>query len=74
MWTGEQKAASVATRMSWMSEREMTRPDDIAYSMFGILDVAIEIWYGEYDNAFRRLQLTVIEESNDESFIAWEST
>ncbi|MCJ1457722.1 hypothetical protein MMC28_008091 [Mycoblastus sanguinarius] len=68
------KTASVATRMSWQSGRETTRPEDLAYSMFGIFDVGMDLRYGERDKAFRRLQEEIINRyPRDESILAWTS-
>lgn len=63
--------ASVAQKMSWASERQTTRTQDIAYSLVGLFDVNIPLLYGEGMNAFRRLQLEIIQQSDDESIFAW---
>ncbi|KAF2034029.1 HET-domain-containing protein [Setomelanomma holmii] len=36
----------VAERMSWVSTRQTTRPEDIAYCWFGIFDVQLPVLYG----------------------------
>ena len=63
---------SVAMRMSWASSRVCTRGEDVAYSLMGIFKVNMPLLYGEGKSvAFRRLQLEIINSSNDESIFAW---
>ncbi|KAL8724320.1 MAG: hypothetical protein Q9181_006879 [Wetmoreana brouardii] len=63
--------ASVAARMSWAAHRETTRPEDEAYCLMGLFDVNLPLLYGEGRKAFRRLQYSIIEHTNDESIFAW---
>lgn len=65
--------ASVAERMSWASGRMTSRLEDKAYCLLGIFDINIPLLYGEGEKAFRRLQMEIIKESNDESIFAWEA-
>ncbi|KAL8735489.1 MAG: hypothetical protein Q9181_002779 [Wetmoreana brouardii] len=65
------KRASIAAKMSWMSKRQTTRPEDIAYSLMGLFDVYMPLIYGEGANAFMRLQQEIVKSSNDESIFAW---
>lgn len=65
--------ASVATKMSWASQRETSRKEDVAYSLLGLFGVNMPLLYGEGTKAFHRLQLEIIKISNDESIFAWES-
>ncbi|KAL8959902.1 MAG: hypothetical protein Q9193_003308 [Seirophora villosa] len=65
------KQASVATRIGWMAGRTTFEIEDIAYSMLGLLDISIPIYYGEGVKAFTRLQRTLMENSSDESLFAW---
>ncbi|RYP00916.1 hypothetical protein DL765_010892 [Monosporascus sp. GIB2] len=47
---------SIESRMSWIKERNTTRKEDKAYSLFGIFDVCMPLLYGEgEDRAFERL-------------------
>ncbi|OJT12898.1 Vegetative incompatibility protein HET-E-1 [Trametes pubescens] len=63
---------SVAERMSWASRRETTRPEDMAYCLLGIFGVNMPPIYGEGEaGAFRRLQLEIIQRTNDRSILAW---
>lgn len=64
---------TVAQKMSWASRRQTTRIEDQAYSLLGIFDVHIPLLYGEGKRAFRRLQLEIINESNDSSLFAWQN-
>ena len=62
---------SVATKMSWASERKTSRVEDMAYSLLGIFDINMPLMYGEGKKAFMRLQLEIIRKSDDESIFAW---
>jgi hypothetical protein len=66
-------AACIAERMRWASQRDATRIEDKAYSMLGLFQVNLPLLYGEGYRAFRRLQIEIIKESNDESILAWMS-
>lgn len=57
--------------MSWASERETTRIEDIAYSLLGIFDVNMPLLYGEGNKAFVRLQEEIMKSSNDQTLFAW---
>lgn len=58
--------------MSWASQRQTTRSEDIAYCLLGIFDVNMALLYGEGGKkAFFRLQLEIIKSSNDDSIFAW---
>lgn len=65
---------SVATRMSWASQRRTTRLEDEAYCLLGIFGVNMPLLYGEGRLAFRRLQEEIILRSTDHSIFAWEHT
>jgi hypothetical protein len=67
------RRASIAQRMSWASTRETTRVEDQAYCLMGIFGVHFPPLYGEGDKAFLRLQLEILQTSNDESLFAWYS-
>ncbi|KAH7082172.1 heterokaryon incompatibility protein-domain-containing protein [Paraphoma chrysanthemicola] len=62
---------SIAQRMSWASNRETTRKEDIAYSLMGIFDVNMPLLYGEKEKAFLRLQDHILKDSGDQSLFAW---
>jgi hypothetical protein len=64
--------ASISERMSWVSHRETTRIEDIAYCMLGIFDINMPLLYGEGTKAFIRLQEEIIRVSNDQSIFCWE--
>lgn len=62
----------VAERMSWQSQRQTTREEDIAYSLMGIFSVNMPILYGEgAHKAFRRLQEEIMKSSFDHTIFAW---
>ncbi|KAB5584766.1 heterokaryon incompatibility protein-domain-containing protein [Coniochaeta sp. 2T2.1] len=64
-------SASVAERMSWVSDRTTTRPEDVAYCLLGVFDVHMPLIYGEGARAFVRLQEEIIKISEDHSIFAW---
>lgn len=67
--------ASVAQRMSWVSRRRTTKPEDIAYCLMGIFDVHMPLLYGEREAAaFQRLQQEILKESDDTSIFAWRAS
>ena len=65
------RSASVATKMSWASDRETSREEDMAYSLLGLFNINLPLIYGEGKNAFFRLQSEIIRTSSDESIYAW---
>ncbi|OQO12211.1 hypothetical protein B0A48_02852 [Cryoendolithus antarcticus] len=65
------RAASVAVRMSWASDRTTTRVEDVGYSLLGIFSINMPLLYGEGQNAFQRLQHEIIRTSVDLSIFAW---
>ncbi|KAI6008588.1 hypothetical protein EDC04DRAFT_892106 [Pisolithus marmoratus] len=59
-------------RLQWASERCTTRPEDIAYSLFGIFDVHLPVLYGEsQEKAIGRLLAEIISQSGDVSVLDW---
>jgi len=64
--------ATVAQKMSWASLRQTTRVEDQAYCLLGIFGVHMPPLYGEGMNAFHRLQMEIISQSDDMSIFAWE--
>ncbi|KAJ2980033.1 hypothetical protein NUW58_g7052 [Xylaria curta] len=62
----------VARRMSWVSKRQTTRPEDMAYCLLGIFDVNMPMIYGEGQKAFMRLQEEIAKDSCDLSLFAWQ--
>lgn len=63
--------ASIAERMSWASDRETKRSEDIAYCLLGIFNINMPLLYGEGSRAFRRLQEEIMKQSDDQSIFAW---
>ncbi|KIM55201.1 hypothetical protein SCLCIDRAFT_97094, partial [Scleroderma citrinum Foug A] len=60
------------SRLQWASKRCTTRPEDIAYSLFGIFSLHIPVLYGESaENALARLLAEVIKKSGDTSILDW---
>jgi hypothetical protein len=64
--------ASVAQKMSWASNRHTTRVEDKAYCLMGLFGINMPLLYGEGQKAFFRLQLEILNISDDESIFAWE--
>ena len=63
---------SVARKMSWFAHRQTSRIEDLAYSMLGIFNINMPLIYGEGSNAFRRLQIEIVNSTDDESIFAWD--
>ena len=63
---------SVARKMSWFAHRQTSRIEDLAYCMLGIFDINMPLIYGEGLKAFKRLQIEIINSSDDESIFAWD--
>ncbi|KAI6155032.1 hypothetical protein BKA82DRAFT_3967602, partial [Pisolithus tinctorius] len=60
------------SRLQWASLRGTTRPEDIAYSLFGIFNLHLPVLYGESaENALGRLLAEIISQSGDISVLDW---
>lgn len=60
------------SRLCWASCRRTTRPEDIAYSLFGIFKVQLPVLYGETaEDALGRLLAEIISRSGDVSVLDW---
>ncbi|KAK2605868.1 hypothetical protein QQS21_003708 [Conoideocrella luteorostrata] len=65
-------AVPACNKLSWAACRDTTRPEDMAYSLMGLLNVNMPLLYGEgSQRAFRRLQEEFVRASDDESIFAW---
>src|ERR1700761_6668858 len=73
VFTGKLQIAdcSIAERMSWMSGRQTTRREDMAYCLLGIFEINMPLLYGEGDRAFTRLQEQLLTRTMDQSLLAW---
>ena len=59
-------------RLQWASSRFTTRPEDMAYSLFGVFNVHLPVLYGESkENALGRLLAEIITRSGDISVLDW---
>lgn len=66
------KSCSFSEVASWAASRITTRPEDIAYSLLGILNVNMPLLYGEGGvKAFIRLQLEYLGRIDDETVFCW---
>lgn len=66
------ESASIAQKMSWASDRSTQRPEDRAYCLMGLFGVNMPLLYGEGEaKAFLRLQVEIMQVSDDESIFAW---
>ncbi|ETI26324.1 hypothetical protein G647_03101 [Cladophialophora carrionii CBS 160.54] len=66
------QTCNVAQRMSWASQRQTTRDEDIAYCLLGLFDVHMTPIYGEgAENAFLRLQEEILRQSSDHTLFIW---
>ncbi|KAK6382265.1 hypothetical protein LTS17_004152 [Exophiala oligosperma] len=68
---GDLDEQSIAARLSWASQRQTTRTEDIAYCLLGLFDINMPLLYGEGERAFVRLQEEIIKVSTDYSIFAW---
>lgn len=68
---GDISEVSIAERMSWASNRNTTRIEDIAYCLLGIFDIQMPLLYGEGEKAFIRLQEEILKSTDDYSIFAW---
>ena len=64
---------SIASKLSWASDRSTTRIEDQAYSLLGILKIKMQILYGDGEQAFTRLQQKIMKDLPDTSLFAWGS-
>ncbi|KAH7018309.1 heterokaryon incompatibility protein-domain-containing protein [Microdochium trichocladiopsis] len=63
--------ASVAERLSWASNRQTSRKEDMAYCLLGLLGINMPLLYGEGHRAFHRLQQELIRNVYDHTILAW---
>ncbi|KAI5996967.1 heterokaryon incompatibility protein-domain-containing protein, partial [Pisolithus albus] len=60
------------SRLCWASHRRTTRPEDTAYSLFGIFKVQLPVLYGETaEDALGRLLAEIISRSGDLAVLDW---
>ncbi|KAI6040634.1 hypothetical protein EDC04DRAFT_3060936 [Pisolithus marmoratus] len=60
------------SRLEWASSRRTTRPEDVAYSLFGVFNLHLPVLYGKStDNAIGRLLAVIISQSGDVSVLDW---
>ncbi|KIO09245.1 hypothetical protein M404DRAFT_996862 [Pisolithus tinctorius Marx 270] len=60
------------SRLQWSSLCRTTRPEDIAYSLFGIFNLHLPVLYGESaEKALGRLLGEIISQSGDVSVLDW---
>ncbi|KAI6014975.1 hypothetical protein F5J12DRAFT_717601, partial [Pisolithus orientalis] len=58
------------SKLQWASKRCTTRPEDIAYSLFGIFNLHLPVLYGESaENALGRLLAEILSQSGDISIL-----
>jgi len=68
----EFSSASIAQRFSWVSKRQTSRAEDLAYRLLGLFDVSLPILYGEgLKKAFIRIQEEIMKVNDDQSIFAW---
>ncbi|KAG8808159.1 hypothetical protein FRC17_004079, partial [Serendipita sp. 399] len=62
----------IGKRMTWASTRTTTRTEDMAYCLIGIFDINLSIAYGEKEKAFYRLQVEILQNSDDKTLFDWQ--
>ncbi|KAF4869066.1 Vegetative incompatibility protein HET-E-1 [Colletotrichum siamense] len=65
-------STDASTKMFWLSKREVTREEDLAYCMLGLFDINMSLLYGEGMKAFTRLQDEIVKSDNDHTIFCWE--
>ncbi|THV48963.1 hypothetical protein BGAL_0218g00060 [Botrytis galanthina] len=66
------RSCNVAQRMSWASNRETTREEDMAYCLMGLFNIHMLPMYGEgSENAFLRLQQEILKRTSDQTLFLW---
>ncbi|KAJ8516194.1 hypothetical protein ONZ45_g6464 [Pleurotus djamor] len=59
--------------LTWVANRRTSRPEDIVYCLFGLLDVSLNIAYGEGKaRAFARLQIELLKRYDDRSLLIFD--
>ncbi|KAJ8507188.1 hypothetical protein ONZ45_g10416 [Pleurotus djamor] len=59
--------------LTWVSSRRTSRPEDMVYCLFGLLDVSLNIAYGEGEGrAFARLQTELLKRYDDRSLLVFD--
>ncbi|KAF8425734.1 hypothetical protein L210DRAFT_3219341 [Boletus edulis BED1] len=61
----------VREKLYLASKRQATREEDIAYSLFGIFNIAISVIYGEGNQAVGRLLEYILTRSDNVTLLAW---
>ncbi|KAI6024161.1 hypothetical protein BKA83DRAFT_4268259 [Pisolithus microcarpus] len=65
-------SADARLRLQWASMRRTSRPEDIAYALFGIFQVHLPVLYGESaERALGRLLAEIISQSGDVVVLDW---
>ncbi|KAI5981313.1 heterokaryon incompatibility protein-domain-containing protein, partial [Pisolithus albus] len=60
------------SKLQWASLRRTTRPEDVAYALFGIFAVHLPVLYGESaEHALGRLLTEIVSHSGDISVLDW---
>ncbi|KAI9897676.1 hypothetical protein N3K66_007532 [Trichothecium roseum] len=71
----DMESVPVCCRMAWAAKRVTTRSEDMAYCLLGLFDVNMPLLYGEgSEKSFRRLQETIVKQTDDESIFAWSAS
>jgi hypothetical protein len=66
------QSCNIAQRMSWASNRNTTREEDMAYCLLGLFDVHLPPIYGEGAiKAFMRLQEEILKRAKDHTIFLW---
>ncbi|KAI0378362.1 heterokaryon incompatibility protein-domain-containing protein [Hypomontagnella monticulosa] len=65
------REASCPSKMNWLSRRECTRAEDIAYCVSGLFDLNLPLLYGEGERTFQRLQKEILKQRKDTGVFSW---
>ena len=73
--TGNMAEHNAAEIMSWAAHREVSRDEDMAYSLMGLFDINMPMLYGEGGTkAFLRLQEAIYKHWADDTLFLWTYT
>ncbi|EPE34206.1 hypothetical protein GLAREA_07219 [Glarea lozoyensis ATCC 20868] len=62
---------TIAQKFSWAYRRRTTREEDEAYCLLGIFGISMPLLYGEGRQAFHRLRLEIMKNTEDYSLFLW---
>lgn len=65
---------TIPQKISWASNRKTTKVEDRTYSLLGLLNVSLDLRYGDGEQEFIRLQKEVLKQAHGIHVLAWMGT